>query len=143
MIFKKLFKRSKNGSVMVEAALVIPLLVGVTFFIIEFGNVLYISNSLSQVARTAARYASVTPAYTQQGAYDASGASSLLKNASTKLTLTITPSPGTAKVVGTKITVSVKYSYTPLINPFGLLGSNKKWAPVLNSASVSRSEVGS
>ena len=125
---------------MVEAAIMIPLLLGVTFFIIEFGNVLYLSNSLNQISRTAARYASVTPAYTQQGALNASGAMTLVPDIS-KLTLTITPAPGAARNVGDTITASVRYTYIPLLNPFKLFNSNHAWAPVVKSASVARSEV--
>lgn len=134
------FKRSYKGSVLSEAAIVVPILVGVTFFITEFGTVLYLSNTLNQIARSAARYASVTPAYTQQGVVNATSASTLLPDVS-KLTLTITPSPGTPRSVGTTITVSVQYNYTPVINPFGLFNSSYSWAPVIMSSSVARSEV--
>lgn len=140
MITKKYFTRSSYGGIMVEAAIIIPLLLGVTFFIIEFGNVLYLSNTLNQIARTTARYASVTPSYTQQDLINASGASSLLSDVS-KLTLTIAPSPGSAKTVGTTITVNVSYSYVPIINPFGFFNSNQSWAPQIMSASVTRAEV--
>lgn len=137
---KKFFKRSSKGSLIVEAAILIPILLGVAFFIIEFGNVLYLSNTLNQIARSAARYAAVTPSYTQQDLITASGASKVLPNVS-KLTLNITPAPGAAKTVGTTITVTVSYSYIPTINPFKLFNSNEKWAPVINSASIARAEV--
>ena len=140
MILKKLFKRSHDGSIMVEAALMIPILLGVTFFIIEFGSVLYLANTLNQIARTAVRYASVTPSYSQQDLIDAAGANTLLKDVS-KLTLNITPAPGAAKSVGTTITVTVSYTYIPIINPFKLFNSNQSWAPVIMSASVARAEV--
>ncbi|MBI3589904.1 MAG: pilus assembly protein [Candidatus Melainabacteria bacterium] len=133
-------KRSLEGSVIVEAAIVIPILVAITFFIIEFGIVLYLTNSLNQIARSAARYASVTPSYTNQGLIDASGASKLVPSISA-LTLTVTPAPGAAVSVGTTITVNVKYAYTPIINPFGLIGSKSSWAPTINSVSIARSEV--
>ena len=142
LIQKKLITRSSKGALMAEAALMIPILLGVTFFMIEFGNVLYLSNTLNQIARSAARYASVTSSYTQQSLISQSGASSLLKDVS-KLTLTITPAPGAARSVGATITVNVQYSYTPVINPFGLLNSNHSWAPTIKSASVARSEVSS
>ena len=140
MIRNFFLNHSTRGSIMGEAALIIPILLGVTFFIIEFGNVLYLSNSLNQISRTAARYASVTPAYTQQGAINASGAMTLVSDIN-KLTLTITPAPGTARSVGETITVSVQYNYTPIINPFGLFNSNQSWAPIVKSSSTARSEV--
>lgn len=124
---------------MAEAALIIPLLLGIIFFIIEFGNVLYFTNTLNQIGRTAARYASITSGYTQAGVESASGASSLLE--ASKLTLMITPSPGTAISIGDTITVATSYNYIPAINPFGLIGSSTAWSPVLMSTSVMRSEV--
>ena len=125
---------------MSEAAIVLPILVGITFFIIEFGNVLYLSNTLNQIARSTARYASVTSSYTQQDLINASGANSLLQDVS-KLTLTAIPSPGSSKTVGSTITINVQYNYTPLLNPFGLFNSSYSWAPVLMSSSIARSEV--
>ena len=127
---------------MVEAAILIPILLGVTFFIIEFGNILYLTNTLNQISRTAARYASVTSSYTQQGIIDASGASSLLPDIS-KFTLTITPVPGAQRNVGSTITVEVQYNYIPMINPFGFFNVNETWAPVVRSSSIARSEVSS
>ena len=140
MILNANFKRTFKGSVMVEAAILIPIFVGITFFIIEFGNILYLTNTLNQIARTGARYASVTSSYTQQGIVDASGASSLLPDIS-KFSLTITPPPGIQKSVGTTITVQVQYNYIPIINPFGFFYSNQTWVPVVRSSSVARSEV--
>ena len=142
MFLKKVFKRSCNGSLMAEAALVIPMLVGISFVIIEFGNVLYLTNSLNQISRSAARYASVTSSYTQQSLITASSASSLLPDVS-KLTLSITPAPGASRNIGATITVTARYNYTPIINPFGLLNSNTSWAPKIKSTSAARSEVSS
>lgn len=140
MILNINFKRAVKGSVMAEAAILIPILLGVTFFIIEFGNVLYLTNTLNQISRTAARYASVTPSYTQQGIIDASGASSLVPDIS-KFTLTVTPAPGVQRSVGSTITVEVQYDYIPIINPFGFFNINQDWVPVVRSSSVARSEV--
>ena len=137
---KRSYLRQSNGNILVEAALVIPLLVGITFFVVEFGNVFYLMNGLSQVARNAARFASVTPAYTQQDLINASGANSMLPDIK-KFSLTIIPSAGSQRFVGAAITVTVQYNYTPYINPFGLFNIDKPWAPVLRSSSVVRSEV--
>ena len=125
---------------MVEAAIFIPILIGITFFMIEFGNVLYLTNTLNQVSRATARYASVTPSYTQQQLVDSSGASSLVPDIS-KFTLAITPAPGVQKSVGSTITVEVEYSYTPIINPFGFFNINQTWAPKVKSSSIARAEV--
>ena len=140
MFLRKMFKRSCNGSLIAEAALVIPMLVGISFVIIEFGNVLYLTNSLNQISRSAARYASVTSSYTQQSLITASSASSLLPDV-LKLTLSITPAAGASRSIGAVITVTAQYSYTPIVNPFGFFNSNKSWAPKIKSSSVARSEV--
>lgn len=141
MISKTHFlKRTYKGSVMVEAALFIPIFLGITFFMIEFGNILYLTNTLNQISRTAARYASVTSSYTQQQLIDSSGASLLLPDI-TKFTLTITPVLGAPKSVGSTINVEVQYSYIPIINPFGFFNVNQTWVPVVRSSSIARSEV--
>lgn len=132
--------RSKRGGVLVEAALVIPILAGITFFIIEISNVLFLMNSLNQVAREACRYAAVTQSYTEEDLITASGARTLLPDTS-RLILNIDPAPGTSKNVGTKITVSVEYNYTPMINPFGIFNLDRTWLPSIKSSSVARSEV--
>lgn len=142
MLQGMVFKRSSSGSVIAEAALVIPILLGICFVIIEFGNVLYLTNTLSQISRAAARYASVTPTYSQQDLVTASGASSLLNDVA-KLTLTITPAPGAAKTIGATITVEAQYVYIPIVNPFKIFNSNQSWAPVVKSSSVARAEVSS
>ena len=142
MFLRKTSNRSYKGSVIAETALAIPLLLGITFVIIEFGNVLYLTNTLNQISRFAARSASVTQSYTQQGLIDASKASSLLPDVS-KLTLNVTPAPGAARSVGATITVTAQYSYTPIVNPFGFFNSNTSWAPKIKGVSVSRSEVSS
>ncbi len=139
MTTKNIYFRSNKGAVMAEAALVLPLLIGITFIITEFGSVLYISNSLNQVARTAARYAATSQTYTTSGLLTQAGAGSVLNSA--KLTLTVSPAAGAARNVGTAITVTVTYNYTPIINPFNFFNSMSSWAPTLRSVAVSRSEV--
>ena len=142
-MFRKKYIRTDKGTVTAEAALVFPLLLAVLLFIIEFGIVLYLSNSMNQIARTAARYASVTANYTQSGTLTASGASSIVPDIS-KLTLTISPTPGSMVSVGASITVTAQYNYTPVVNPFALLPQSMvNWAPVVRSTSVARAEVAS
>ena len=137
-----ILNRTYIGSIMAEAAFAIPILLGIVFFVIEFGTVMYIANSLTQIARSAARYASVTTSYTNQDLINATNAKSLLPDVS-KLTLSITPAIGGQKSIGTTISVTAQYNYTPIINPFGLFKSSQIWAPVLTKTSVTRAEVAS
>ena len=131
--------RSHKGAVMAEAALVIPLLIGITFVITEFGNILYISNSLNQIARTMARYASVSQNYTNAGLLSSAGAGSVLDT--TKISITITPAAWAARSVGDTITVSLTYNYTPIVNPYRFFNANSNWAPNIRTSAISRSEV--
>ena len=133
-------RNNTKGIAIAEAALIIPILVGIVFLMIEFGNVYYLINNLNQAARSAARYASLTPSYTQQDLTNNSGASSLFSDVS-NFSLTISPSVGSAKSVGTSIIVTTQYAYTPLLNPFGFLSSNTTWSPILKGSSTIRSEV--
>lgn len=139
MVKRLRISRSIKGAVMAEAALVIPLLIGITFVITEFGNILYISNSLNQVARTMARYAAVSQNYTNNGLLSSAGASNVLDT--TKISITITPAAGAARNIGDSITVSLSYNYTPMVNPFRLFNSNATFAPSIMTSAVSRSEV--
>lgn len=134
-----IFSRSSKGAVMAEAALVVPLLIGITFVITEFGNIFYISNSLNQVARTMARYAAVSQNYTNSGLLSSAGASSVLDTS--KIAITITPAAGASRSIGDTITVTLTYSYTPMINPFRFFNSNANFAPTIKTSAVSRSEV--
>lgn len=131
---------SNHGSLMAEAALIIPILLGIAIFIIELGNIFNLTNHLNQAARSAARYAAVTTSYTQQDLIDKSGASELFSDI-TKFSLTASPLAGSAKSVGTTISITTQYTYTPVANPFGFFGSSNSWAPVLTGSSSVRSEV--
>lgn len=137
---KRKYIRSNKGSVLAEAAIIIPLILGLLFFIIEFGNVFFLTNTLNQISRTTARYASVTSSYTMQDLINQSRAGSLLPDIS-RFNLTIDPAVTSVKNVGTTITINVQYNYLPIINPFGFFNSNQNWQPVLRASSVARSEV--
>lgn len=136
----KLKLRSLHGSVLAEAALAIPLVIAALFFIIEFGNVLYLNNSVNQISRSAARHISVNSTYTNQDLINISGAMNILPDVG-KLTFTITPQSGAQIRVGDPITVVTQYNYTPIVNPYRLLFLNNSWAPPVRGVSVIRSEV--
>lgn len=136
---KKLLTRKRSGAVMAEAALVLPILIGITFAITELGNILYISNSLNQLARTIARYASVSQNYTNAGLLTQSGAASIVDTS--KVTLTISPAAGASRNVGDQISVTLRYAYTPIVNPYRLFSSSATWISSISSSAVSRSEV--
>ncbi len=141
MVSKYMVKlRSLHGSILAEAALAIPLVIAALFFIIEFGNVLYLNNSVNQISRSAARHISVNSTYTNQDLINISGAMNILPDVG-KLTFAITPQSGAQIRVGDAITVVTQYNYTPIVNPYRLLFLNNSWAPAVRGVSVIRSEV--
>lgn len=137
---KRTYFRSNKGAVLVELSLTLPILLGIIFFIYEFGNVIYLSNSLNVIARSAARYAAISPNTNTTSLKNIAGASSVFTDLS-KLTLNVSPTPGASRQVGDPLTVSVQWSYTPFINPFNLFGSSSSWSPTLSSSAVSRVEI--
>lgn len=52
---------NQKGAVLVEAALMLPIMFLIVFGIFEFGRALYISNTLNHAAREGARLAAVMP----------------------------------------------------------------------------------
>lgn len=146
-MFKKLQIKSRNkrGAVLVEFALAVPLLLGILFFIIEIGNLFYLSNSLQQIARTSARYAATTESYSLTELKDYAtkhGSTNYVIPDISKLSVSITPAVGT-QAVGDTITVTISYTYSPLIlNPMNFFGSGSSLAPTLKGIAASRAEVG-
>ena len=142
VIKKKGFDRFIKGALMVEVALVLPILLAIVFFVIEFGNILYMQKTVNEIARISARLAAVYPSYTTTQLISQCNASSVVQDVS-KLSLTVTPSPGASRNVGDAITVTAQYTYTPYINPFKLLNfsSSQTFAPTIRGMSVARAEV--
>lgn len=52
--------RKANGQLLVEAAIILPLLLGLVFCIVDFSRAIYTKNTLNQAARSGARTAAVT-----------------------------------------------------------------------------------
>src|SRR5262249_9361335 len=57
--FARRFAREERGSVILETALMLMILLLFAFGIIDFGRVMYVSNALTSVTRGAARWAAV------------------------------------------------------------------------------------
>jgi Flp pilus assembly protein TadG len=54
--------REQRGQILIEAAIVLPLLLLLIFGIVDFARAMYTKNTLTNAARAGARTASVTPA---------------------------------------------------------------------------------
>lgn len=143
MFLKNKNTRNEKGVVMAEAALTLPLLAGILYIMFEIGNVFYLSNSLNQIARTAARYAAINQSYTDSSllTFALTHESSTTIPHSSNVSISVSPTPGTQSV-GDTITVTLTYAYTPLVNPMGLLSPGSTWAPSIMATAISRAEVG-
>lgn len=142
-------KNKQNGVAMVEFALVLPLLLILTFIVTEYSRALYQYNTLTKSVRDAARYLS-----TQNPGTKITEAKNLvvfgnLAGTGTPLAFGLTtaqvPAPvwlpkGAAPVINT-VTVQVgygaagtaaqNYTFTPLVaSVFGLNFGNVTYAPI-------------
>jgi len=120
--------KNKKGAVLVETAIILPLLLVIVFGIIEFGWAMYITNSLNNAAREGARLAAVTPKpiTADDARVDARVKSSLLFNYN-KQDLTIVTIPPLAS--GDPVTVTVTLIFrelTPIIPLLDLINPKRE-----------------
>jgi Flp pilus assembly protein TadG len=102
----------QNGSALVEFALIVPILLIVLFGIVDFGLFFYNDLLLTQVARDAARYASVG---------NVAEASAAIGNA-TLVSTTITAQSIDPASAGQPATVTLTAAYQPVTPLPGLIG---------------------
>jgi Flp pilus assembly protein TadG len=103
----------RRGNAVLDMALVMPLLIGLTFGAVEYGYALYIKHSLQSAAREGARAAIVagaTATNVQQAVDDSMAAAGFAQSKYTRPP-TITPANWTSAAAGTTITVSVTTSW--------------------------------
>ncbi len=123
----------RRGSAVMDAALVFPVLISLTFGSIEFGHFFFLKHTMQGAAREGAR-AAITPSATTADVNTAVAASMTaagftaaqytvaIRNPAD--TVTVDPSTATA---GTSILVKVNASWgTVGIRPLGLIGSGKQ-----------------
>jgi len=106
-------RRFRSGNAVLDMALVMPLLIGLTFGAVEYGYALYIKHSLQSAAREGARAAIVagaTTANVQQAVDDSMAAAGFAQSKYTRPP-TISPANWPAAAAGTTITVSVTTSW--------------------------------
>jgi len=144
-LFKRFFKRGFFGAVLAETALILPIVLGVTFAVIEFGRIFYYVNSLNHICRASARYASIGPNYTTTRLKTLSNATTLIPSAIT-ITLTVSPTTGTVRLVGDLITVTASIPFDPVFPDFIKLftgGTSTMWPTTLTVRATNRVEVAS
>lgn len=122
----------RRGNAVLEAALVFPILISLTFGCIEFGHFFYVKHTLQGAAREGAR-AAATPTSTSSDVTTAvNNAMAATGISSTKYTTTIRNSSDTANVdpstatAGTAILVKVTATWGQVgMRPLGLISSSK------------------
>jgi Flp pilus assembly protein TadG len=132
--------RAQRGQVLIEAALVIPLLLLVVFGIVDFARAMYTKNTLTNAARAGARTASITSPAPSPESGSLTGASTATANsirsslfsgipeASVKYQLSIFDSSGNpitaaAATVDNVVRVTVTYDNFSMITPFFKIGA--------------------
>ena len=112
MVSRRINRNDKRrGAALVEMALVLPILLLLTFAVIEYGWLTFRASQVNQAARHGARIA-VRPAATAEEVEDAVAA--IMNGAGlTDYTLTITP-PDPDTEVGDPVTVVVSVDYGPI-----------------------------
>jgi Flp pilus assembly protein TadG len=128
--------RDKKGQVLIELALVLPLLMAFAFGIVDWGRALHAKNTLVNAARSGARVAAVTPNTSPEpvtplasGSSNAASAlaqslSGLYDTVPTSLVYEVTildasgnPISGAVQP-GNQVQVSVTWQQFPMITPF-------------------------
>jgi Flp pilus assembly protein TadG len=132
----KRFGSCQKGAAAVEFALLLPVLMLITFGIIEFGFIMYDLQILTNASREGARAGVVIPYL------DDTAIKLVVENSASKLvsfkTSTITTTTGVCTTPGGLLMVSVEYDYNflvPLMFPF--VNGGKK---TLNPVTVMRCE---
>ena len=111
MVKRRTSPGRSRGAALVEMALVLPILLLLTFAVIEYGWLTFRASQVNQAARHGARIA-VRPAATVEEVDDA--VASIMEGAGlAEYTLTITPSDP-AIDVGEPVTVNVSVDYGPI-----------------------------
>lgn len=122
----------RRGNAVLEAALVFPILISLTFGCVEFGHFFYVKHTLQGAAREGAR-AAATPSSTSTDVTTAvNNAMAATGIASNKYTTTIRNSADSANVdpatatAGTAILVKVTATWGNVgMRPLGLISSTK------------------
>lgn len=124
-------RRFRRGSAVLDAALVFPVLLSLTFGCIEFGHYFYVKHTLQGAAREGARAAATgtlnsdvtTAVGNSMGAAGISAYTVAIRDATDTSNITIT---ATTPIAGTAILVKVSCNWgTVGVRPMGLIGAAK------------------
>lgn len=124
--------RARRGSAVMDAALVFPVLISLTFGSVEFGHFFFVKHTFQGAAREGAR-AGITPGATNTDVTNAVGTAMTSAGFSSgQYTVSIRNATDTANVnvatatAGTSVLVKVNATWgTVGIRPLGLIGTSK------------------
>jgi Flp pilus assembly protein TadG len=135
--------RSRRGNAVLEAALVVPILLSLTFGAVEYGYFFFVKNSFQGAAREGCRAAIVQTAVNSDvtkavaASLKAAGLNSSTLTLDAKYTLTLTPSDVSAVTSGNSVTVQLDATWGNVgVRPMGLIGTGK----VVRGTTVMRKE---
>jgi len=130
-------RRFRRGSALLEAALVLPVVLSLSFGGVEYGYFFYVKHSLAGAAREGCRAAIVAGATNTDvnTAVAAVMTASGLQNAS--YTVVTSPATVSSATQGSSVTVTVQVSWGSVgVRPLGLISSTK----LVQGATVMRKE---
>src|SRR5438477_3413619 len=109
MFLKNIFRR--RGNAVLDMALVMPVLLSLTFGTVEYGHYFYVKHCLQGAAREGARAAITASAVNSDVTTAVSNAMSASGLSSSGYTVTFTPSNISGLAEGTSITISVQCTW--------------------------------
>ncbi len=124
---KRKFRLHKRhcGSVIVEFALILPMLLLLTFGILQYGIIMNASNSLTQISREGARFAALNPSDDDKIKTRIQAVCSTTPIKYSDLKIDINPPLAAARTSGTAVTVTVTYPMSKKVFlPKKLFGAN-------------------
>lgn len=133
----------RRGNALLDAALVLPILLSLTFGTVEYGYFFFVKHSLQGAAREGCRVGILPTADNTQvraaiaASLNAAGLNSSASTLDAKYTLTTTPSNVSGLTAGTTVTVQLDATWSAIgVRPLGLIGANK----VVRGTTVMRRE---
>lgn len=142
-MFKSKRSTSRRGNAVLDAALVLPVLLSLTFGTVEYGYFFFVKQSLQGAAREGCR-AGITPTATNTivtqaiaASLNAAGLNASTTTLDAKYSLTLTPSNVSGVSAGTSITVQLDTTWGAIgVRPMGLIGPAK----IVRGVTVMRKE---
>ena len=142
-MWTKWSKTTRRGNAVLDAALVLPILLSLTFGTVEYGYFFFVKHSMQGAAREGCR-AGIVPTADNTSVRNAvaaslyaAGLNSSQTSLDTKYTLTTTPSNVSGVTAGTAITVQLDCTWSNIgVRPLGLIGANK----IVRGTTVMRKE---